>query len=88
VIELSFDADAPSKRGIGIKYYNLLDENNDADKKTGKYGPYATASDVATIRRGSDRSQRPGLRPISSRAQSRKVSIFNSDCPPRSGDLG
>ena len=47
VIELSFDADAPPKRGIGIKYCNLLDENYDADKKTGKYGPYATASDVA-----------------------------------------
>ena len=36
VIELSFDADAPPKRGIGIKYCNLLDENYDADKKTGK----------------------------------------------------
>lgn len=47
VIELSFDADAPPKRGIGIKYCNLLDENYDANKKTGKYAPYATASDVA-----------------------------------------
>ena len=48
VIELSFDAQAPPKRGIGIKYCNLLDEQYNAKKKTGKYGPYLTkASDVA-----------------------------------------
>ncbi len=48
VIELSFDAEAPPKRGIGIKYCNLLDEQYDAKKKSGKYGPYLSkASDVA-----------------------------------------
>jgi hypothetical protein len=47
VIELSFDAEAPPRRGIGIKYCNLLDEKYDKKKKTGSYGPYAAASDVA-----------------------------------------
>ena len=47
VIELSFDAEAPPRRGIGIKYFNLLDEKYDKKKKTGSYGPYAAASDVA-----------------------------------------
>jgi hypothetical protein len=36
VIELSFDAEAPPKRGIGIKYCNLLDEKYDKKKKTGR----------------------------------------------------
>jgi hypothetical protein len=47
VIEFSFDAEAPPKRGIGIKYCNLLDEKYDAKKKSGQYGPYAKPSDVA-----------------------------------------
>src|SRR5207342_2318224 len=47
VTELGFDAEAPPKRGIGIKYCNLLDEKYDAKKKTGNYGPYAKPSDVA-----------------------------------------
>src|SRR5262245_19659126 len=47
VFELSFDAEAPPKRGIRIKYCNLLDEKYDKRKKTGAYGPYAAASDVA-----------------------------------------
>jgi hypothetical protein len=47
VIELSFDAEMPPKHGIGIKYCNLLDEQYDVNKKTGKYAPYAKASDVA-----------------------------------------
>jgi hypothetical protein len=48
VIEMSFDAEAPPKHGIGIKYCNLLDEKYDAKKKTGTYGPYLNkASDVA-----------------------------------------
>ena len=36
VIELSFDAEAPPKRGIGIKYCNLLDEKYDKKKKIGR----------------------------------------------------
>src|SRR5262245_32812554 len=47
VFELSFDAEAPPKHGIGIKYCNLLDEKYNKKKKTGNYGPYAAASDVA-----------------------------------------
>jgi hypothetical protein len=42
VIELSFDAEAPPDRGIGIKYCNLFDEENSGD-----YGPYLKGTDVS-----------------------------------------
>jgi hypothetical protein len=47
ITELGFDAEAPPKQGIGIKYCNLFDEQYDAKKKTGNYGPYLTGSDTA-----------------------------------------
>jgi hypothetical protein len=47
VIELGFDAESPPEHGIGIKYCNLFDEQYDAKKKTGDYGPYLTGSDTA-----------------------------------------
>jgi hypothetical protein len=47
VIELSFDADAPPEKGIGIKYCNLFDEQYDSKRKTGDYGPYLGGTDVA-----------------------------------------
>jgi hypothetical protein len=47
IIEFSFDAEEPPKRGIGVKYCNLFDEKYDSKKKKGDFGPYLTGTDVS-----------------------------------------
>lgn len=42
ITEANYDATRPPRRGMGIKYANLFDEQN-----TGKYGPYLRTSDTA-----------------------------------------
>src|SRR5262245_12551160 len=49
IIEFSFDAEEPPKRGIGVKYCNLFNEKYGDQKKAEReaYGPYLRSSDTA-----------------------------------------
>jgi hypothetical protein len=49
VIELSYDAIAPSRHGIGVKYCNLFNEkySEQTPAEQAEYGPYLHSSDTA-----------------------------------------
>lgn len=47
ITEVAYDCNTLPRKGMGIGYINLYDENYDAKHKTGEYGPYLNATGTA-----------------------------------------